>query len=40
MSKMGSAFLEAEDFFDELFPDLLMDLIKDIGSSCINNNWQ
>jgi hypothetical protein len=38
MSKMGDAFLEAEDFYDDLFPDILMDLIKEIGSKCIENH--
>jgi hypothetical protein len=32
MSKMGVSFLDAEDVFDNSFPDLLMDLIKEVGS--------
>jgi hypothetical protein len=37
MSKLGPVFLDSRDFFDEQFPDLLMKLVKTIGSRCINS---
>lgn len=38
MAKMGETFLDADDFYNETFPDLLMDLIREIGASCIQND--
>lgn len=35
MSKMGTTFLDADDVFNNSFPDLLMDLIKEVGSSSL-----
>ena len=38
MAKMGTTFLDADDVFNTSFPDLLMDLIKEVGSSSLQRD--
>lgn len=38
MAKMGTSFLDADDVFNNSFPDLLMDLIKEVGSSSLQED--
>ena len=37
---MGQSFLQVDDFYNQPFPELLMTLVREIGSACIKNDYR